>query len=135
MPPTDRQSAQGLLQAPKRMRPQTVSPRSRPRKRPTCPNTSCGLPRCSSQQLARQCDNPFQPPTAFSCRSLTSEAPSPRLPLPSGCHKLRSLRLCPSYLVSFSRLVSLVQISTSLLPLLGGRLSLGFLGMYAQVLP
>src|SRR5580692_2045517 len=104
-PPMDRQPAPSLSRAPKRMRRQTVSPRSHPRKRPTSPNTSCGLPRCNSQRLARPCDNPSPQLTTSSCRSLTSEVPSPRLPLPSGCHTLRSLRLCLSYSVSFSSLV------------------------------
>src|SRR5579862_6784499 len=104
MPPKNRRRAQDLSRAPKRTLRQTISPRFHPRKHPTCPNTSCGLPRCSSQRLARPYDNPSLQLTTFSCRSLTSEVPSPRLPLPSGCHTLQSLRLCPSYCVSFSSL-------------------------------
>src|ERR1700689_2558858 len=96
-PPMDRPPAQGLSRVPKRMLRQTVSPRSRPRKRPTSPNTSCGLPRCNSQPLARPCDNPSPQLTTSSCRNPTSEVPSPPLLLPSGCHTLRSLRLGPSY--------------------------------------
>src|SRR5580698_158764 len=142
----DRQPAPGLSRAPKRMRRQTVSPRTRPRKRPTFPSTSCGLPRCSSRRLARRCDNPSPQPTTSSCRSRTSEVPSPRLRLPSGCHTPRPLRSCPSYSVSFSRLFWLVEICTLVLLYFfrgrrrvtapfGGRLSSALLRMNAQIAP
>src|SRR5579864_4965372 len=118
MPPRDRQPAQGLSRVPKRMQRQTVSPRIRPRKRPTSPNTSCGLLRCSSQPLARRCDSPSPPLTTSSCRSLTSEAPSPRLPLPSVCRTLQSLRWYPPYSASFSKMILVGRDIASLLSLL-----------------